>query len=359
MPRNYYLFTPGRLRRRQNTLYFEPAASPAGEPEPLQDDEEFDLSAEFETVTENNRTQRKPIPVEDVDAFYCFGEITFNSKFLNFLSQHKIPLHVFNYYGFYSGSYYPREYLQAGFLVVKQVEHYLDPAKRLDLAREFILTAVDNILRNLKYYRGRNRDVDAWVDTIEGQLPEAGKISSVPELMGFEGRIREQYYRSFSEILNQEIEFEKRVRQPPDNMLNALISFANSLVYTTVLGEIYRTQLDPTISFLHEPGVRRFSLSLDLAEVFKPLLADRSIFKVLNKGIISEKYFDKLLNGCYLNDTGRKLFVQEFNERLKTTIQHRTLKRHVSYQHLIRLECYKLIKHLLGEKKYSGFRAWW
>lgn len=359
MPRNYYLFTPGRLRRRQNTLYFEPAARPAGEPVEFQDDEEFDLEDHFESTVEKNRTVRKPIPVEDVESFYCFGEITFNSKFLNFLSQNKIPLHVFNYYGFYSGSFYPREYLQAGFLTVRQVEHYLNPEKRLQLSQAFISAAVDNILRNLKYYRGRNREVDAWVDTIEGQLPEVSEIASVPELMGFEGRIREQYYRSFPDILNQKIEFEKRVRRPPDNMLNALISFANSMVYTTVLSEIYRTQLDPTISFLHEPGVRRFSLSLDLAEIFKPLLADRAIFKVLNKGIISEKHFDKRLKGCYLNDTGRKLFVKEFDDRLKTTIRHRTLKRNVSYRHLIRLECYKLIKHLLGEKQYQGFRAWW
>lgn len=359
MPRNYYLFTPGRLRRRQNTLYFEPAASPEGEPEELQDDVEFSLNDDFEPIVEHNRTRRKPIPIEDVESFYCFGEITFNSKFLNFLSQNKIPLHVFNYYGFYSGSFYPREYLSAGFLTVKQVEHYLDPERRLTLAREFIHTAVDNILRNLKYYRGRNKDVDVWVDTIESQIPEIDAISSIPELMGFEGRIREQYYRSFPSILNKKIEFEKRVRRPPDNMMNALISFANSMVYTTVLSEIYRTQLDPTISFLHQPGVRRFSLSLDLAEIFKPLLADRTIFKVLNKGIISEKNFDKRLKGCYLNDAGRKLFVKEFDDRLKTTIRHRTLKRNVSYRHLIRLECYKLTKHLTGDQVYEGFRAWW
>jgi CRISP-associated protein Cas1 len=65
------------------------------------------------------------------------------------------------------------------------------------------------------------------------------------------------------------------VRRPPDNILNALISFGNSLVYAAVLGQIYRTQPNPTLSFLHEPGVRRFSLSLDLAEIFKPLLTDR------------------------------------------------------------------------------------
>lgn len=360
MKRNYYIFTPGRLRRRQNTVYFEPMA---GDPHgPMADAAEasFDLFDDFEAERdERDRVPRKPIPIEDIESFYCFGELTFNSKFLNFLSQNKIPLHLFNYYGYYSGSFYPREYLLSGFLVVKQVQHYLEAPRRLQLAKEFVATAVDNLMRNLKYYRTRKSGVIAWADTLEGNIEDLKGIGSISELMGYEGRMREIYYRSFAEILDIEIDFEKRVRRPPDNMMNALISFGNSLVYTTCLSEIYRTQLEPTVSFLHEPGERRFSLSLDLAEVFKPLLADRTIFKLLNSKMITEKHFDKKLNSCYLDDEGRKIFVKEYDERLKTTIQHRSLKRRVSYRHLIRLECYKLIKHLSEGKTYKGFRAWW
>jgi CRISP-associated protein Cas1 len=58
-----------------------------------------------------------------------------------------------------------------------------------------------------------------------------------------------------------------------------LISFGNSLLYATTLSEIYRTQLNPTVSFLHEPSARRYSLSLDLSEIFKPIIVDRTIFK--------------------------------------------------------------------------------
>ena len=360
MKRNYYIFTPGRLRRRQNTIYFEPMAGDPHGPMADDADQDFDLFDDFEAETDDkDRVQRKPIPIEDIEAFYCFGEVTFNSKFFNFLSQHQIPLHLFNYYGYYSGSFYPREYLLSGFLLVKQAQHYLDEQKRLLLAKEFVATAVDNLMRNLKYYRTRKDGVVAWADTMEGNIENLDRIDSISELMGYEGRMREIYYRSFAEILNIEIDFEKRVRRPPDNMMNALISFGNSLVYTTCLSEIYRTQLEPTISFLHEPGERRFSLSLDLAEVFKPLLADRTIFKLLNSRMLTEKHFDKKLNACYLDEAGRKIFVKEYDERLKTTIQHRSLKRKVSYRHLIRLECYKLIKHLSEGKTYKGFRAWW
>jgi len=360
MKRNYYIFTPGRLIRRQNTIYFEPLAGDPHGPMDDRADDEYDLLSDFEAQTdEKDRVQRKPIPVEDIEAFYCFGEITFNSKFLNFLSKNQIPLHLFNYYGFYGGSFYPREYLNSGFLKVKQVEHYLDDSRRLILAKEFVAGSIDNLARNLKYYRSRREGVDAWADTLEGAMMDLNDIPGIQELMGYEGHMREIYYKSFSDILNLKIDFKKRVRRPPDNMMNALISFGNSLVYTTCLSEIYRTQLDPTISYLHEPGERRFSLSLDLAEIFKPILADRAIFKLLNAKMLSEKHFDQQLNSCYLKENGRKIFVKEFEERLKTTIQHRKLKRRVSYRHLIRLECYKLIKHLVEKKKYRAFRAWW
>ena len=360
MKRNYYIFTPGRLRRRQNTIYFEQMAGDPHCPEPESAEESFDLYDDFQTDRdERNFTLRKPIPLEDIESFYCFGEITFNSKFLNFLSQNQIPLHLFNYYGYYGGSFYPREYLVSGFLIVKQVQHYLDEEKRLTLAKEFITTAVDNLLRNLKYYKTRKDGVDACADTVEGNIVDMDSIHSIHELMGYEGRMRAAYYHSFAEILNMDVDFKKRVRRQPDNMINELISFGNAMVYTPCLSEIYRTQLNPTISFLHEPGERRFSLSLDLAEVFKPLLADRTIFKLLNTKMLNEKYFNKKLNSCYMDEKGRKIFVKEFDERLKTTIQHRNLKRKVSYRQLIRLECYKLIKHLTGERQYKGFRAWW
>ena len=183
--------------------------------------------------------------------------------------------------------------------------------------------------------------------------------NTVESLMGVEGNIRKQYYAAWNIIINQEISFEKRVMHPPDNMINSLISFVNTLIYTKVLGELYRTQLNPTISYLHEPGERRFSLSLDFAEVFKPLIGDRLIFSLLNRNQITENSFTKELNFLHLKKDASKLIVSELESRLKKTVMHKELGRQVSYQYLIRLEAYKLIKHLIGEKEYEGFRIWW
>lgn len=177
--------------------------------------------------------------------------------------------------------------------------------------------------------------------------------------MGIEGNIRKKYYEAWSVIINQEIEFEKRVMHPPDNMINSLISFVNSLIYSKILTEIYHTQLNPTISYLHEPGSRRYSLCLDLSEIFKPLIGDRLIFSLLNKNQITENSFTRELNFLHLKKEASQLIVNELEKKLQATIMHKDLHRKVSYQYLIRVEAYKLIKHLIGEKEYEGFKMWW
>jgi CRISPR-associated protein Cas1 len=151
----------------------------------------------------------------------------------------------------------------------------------------------------------------------------------------------------------------ERTKQPPQNEVNALISFGNMMCYSQCLRAIHQTQLNPTISYLHSPGDRRYSLALDVAEIFKPLLVDRIIFKVLNKREIQATDFEQKLNRIILNEKGKKTFIASFEEKLNETIQHRTLKRSVSYRHLIKLECYKLSKHILGIEEYKPFKAWW
>ncbi len=176
--------------------------------------------------------------------------------------------------------------------------------------------------------------------------------------MGIEGNIRMSYYEAFDTIIN-DFEMGNRSKRPPSNEVNAIISFVNSMCYSLCLDMIYHTQLNPTISFLHEPGERRFSLALDVSEIFKPILADRLIFALLNKKQVQKTDFDQKLNYCLLKDTGRRTVVKAWDEKLNETIKHRSLGRNVSYKHLVKLECYKLAKHILGMEDYRPFKAWW
>ena len=330
MKQSFYVYNDGDLKRKDNTLQFT-----------------------------SYEGKKRDIPIERISDIYVMSEMSFNTKFLNYISQYGIPIHFFNYYHFYTGSFYPKESLLAGQLLIKQVEHYTDVNKRLEIAKKFIEAAADNIYRNLRYYNGRGKDVAQYMDDVDFLRKRLQKALSVEELMGIEGNIRKRYYAAWNIIVNQEIQFEKRVMHPPDNMINSLISFVNSLIYTRTLSEIYHTQLNPTISYLHEPGTRRYSLCLDLSEVFKPLIGDRLIFTLLNRKQITEESFTKELGFLHLKKEASKLIVTEFENRMKQTIMHKELGRQVSYQYLIRLEAYKLIKHLLGEKEYDGFRIWW
>ncbi|MDD3841078.1 MAG: type I-B CRISPR-associated endonuclease Cas1b [Clostridia bacterium] len=330
MKRNYYIFSNGRIKRKDNTICLE------------------------------NEKGKKYIPINDIEALYIFGEVDFNSKVLNFFGQNNITVHIFNYYGFYTSSIYPREHLLSGYSLVNQVKKYLDPVERIKLARETINTASYNILKNLKYYNPRrNEKLEDIILKIEKERKKIPYTNGIQDLMGTEGRIRDLYYSGFSIITMGKFKMKKRVKRPPDNPMNTLISFGNSLMYTTVLSEIYRTQLNPTISYLHEPGERRFSLSLDISEVFKPIITDRTIFKLINEGMIDQNHFTKELNFCHLNEKGRKVFMQQYEDKLNTVIKHKELERQVSYRRLIRLECYKLIKHINDIENYEGLKMWW
>lgn len=327
MTRDYYVFKSGRLRRSQNTIKLE------------------------------TKEEKKSIPINDIHSIHLFGETDLNTKLVIFLNQHGIPLHFYNYYGYYSGSFYPREKLLSGILVVKQVQHYLDKQKRLVLAREFIRCSAHNILSNLKQYDRKGKELGKFISKINAESKNIDQNKAIPEIMGTEGRIREAYFASFESFLRDGFEFEKRTRRPPQNMLNSLISFGNSLLYATTLTEVYHTQLTPTVSYLHEPGDRRYSLCLDISEVFKPVIVDKVIFRLINNRIIKPEHFEEELNGVYLNEKGKKAFLYEYKKKLETTIYNARLKRNISYQRLIRIECFKIVKHILGDGEYRGLRS--
>lgn len=335
MKKSYYLFNPGRMSRKDNTL-------------------------QFIAIDENGVEQpAKYLPIEAIDNLYIFGSIDANSAMYNLLGKENISAHFFDYYEHYTGSFMPKEYLLAGRMQIEQTKAYLDGTKRMVIAKRIVEGATWNILKNLKYYQGRDKQLSHLIVAIEELYNQIPMAKDIITLMGYEGNIHKYYYDAFETIID-DFAMEGRVKRPPSNEINALISFGNSLCYTQCLDQVYHTQLNPTISYLHEPGYRRYSLCLDLAEIFKPILTDRTIFTVLNKKQIKPDDFIIGSNGCVLKETGRKTFISAFEERLKETIQHRTLKKQVSYKHLIRLECYKLSKYILGiEPEYKPFKAWW
>jgi len=314
------LLSDGTLFRRENTLYFE------------------------------NAQGKKPLAIEGIYDIYVYGKITITSQALHFLAQKGVAVHFFNHYGYYDGSFYPRESLNSGDLLIKQAKHYLDREKRLKLAKLFVVGGAKNMEKNLKKW-----GMKASFNELLNELEAVEKIS---EVMNVEARIRQEYYALWDETLPEDFKIVKRTRRPPQNEMNALISFLNSRIYATIVSELYNTQLSPTISYLHEPGERRFSLALDLSEIFKPMIADRVANRLIKQGIIKKEHFRDDLNGVLLNDEGKKIVLKAINGEMRKSVRHPRLKKNVTKQRLIRLEAYKLIKHLVGTQEYNPLVAW-
>lgn len=334
MKKTYYLFNPGQLSRKDNTLKFTPIdeEGQAGKP--------------------------RYLPVEAVEELYVFGALDANSSMYNFLGKNQISAHFFDYYENYTGSFMPRDQLLSGKLLVQQVQHQANKKKRLEIARAFVSGAAFNMVKNLRYYQNRGRETGSFIEVITHFAGKIDQVDEIDALMGIEGNIRMNYYEAFNVII-KDFEMGSRSKQPPANEVNALISFGNMMCYSQCLRAIHQTQLNPTISFLHAPGERRYSLALDLAEIFKPIVVDRLIFSMLNRKELKGDDFDQKVGRVILKEKGKKAFVTGFENRLTETIQHRKLGRSVSYKYLMRLECYKLIKHLMGVENYKPFKMWW
>jgi CRISPR-associated protein Cas1 len=296
------------------------------------------------------------IPVENTKEIYCLNEVTINTKLLDFLSQQHIIVHFFNYYEGYSGTFYPRDQYNSGKLLIKQVNAYEN--NRMAVAKAIVNGIGINIYEVLyHYYKHDKKEVKEVLDWIKADFAVAlESAENIKQVLAAEGDLWQRFYASFKYFLPEDFIINKRVKRPPDNPINALISFGNSLLYTKTINAIYRTHLDQRISFLHEPSEGRFSLSLDMCEVFKPAIVFKTIFELVNNRRIQvEKHFDKKTNYCLLNEEGRNIFITAFEERMETVFMHPTLNRKVTYRTAIKLDCYKLIKFIMEDKEFVPF----
>lgn len=317
MGRPLFITQHGELRRKNNTLHF---------------------------VGEN---LEKAIPIKQLSEIHCVGRVSITSGSIDLLSVYGIPVHFYTITGFYKGSFIPKT-SGDGKLKVVQVQHYLDCERRTYIAKQIVLGMKNTMIKALE----RKTNVSSIKEvSVDGE--------TVNEILGMEAELWNRYYFLFGQTVK--LKFKKRTRRPPKDEVNALISYGNSLLYGLALSAIIRAGLDPDISFLHEPMGRRFSLTLDISEPFKPLITAKIIWKSINKGSLTKKDFrkNKKNNGVYLNSEGRRKFVQTFNEILSNTVYCPKVKRNISYRLMLDYEAKKLANHLKGRKLYRAFRPWW
>jgi CRISPR-associated protein Cas1 len=303
--------------------------------------------------------ETKHLPVESIDTLYLHGQITFNTRALGLLNDHGVPVHVFGWKDYYRGSYLPKRDHLSGNTVVEQVRAYDDPERRLSIARSLIAASIHNMRANLVYYDSRGRSFDGTLERLASLKDETSDSDDISALRGVEATARKTYYSCFDEILREPFTLGRREYNPPTNETNALISFLNSMVYTACVSAIRKTALDPTVGFMHEPGDRRFTLSLDIADIYKPILADRVLFRLVNRQQVDLDDFETDLDGCLLTEDGRLTVLAEYEDTLDRTVEHPRLKRKVSYKTLIQTDVYSLKKHVLTGEPYRPTKRWW
>lgn len=321
--RTYWLTTACRIRRKDQSL-----------------------------VIDRESGDRVHIPVTDVRDIVACAPVDLNSAVISLLNRHRIGVHFLSHYGDYAGSLLPAETSTSGETVIAQARLATHEPSGLAIARDIVLATGFNVRRVV------DRDLlAAPFAVLKDSAREAG---SSAQLMGAEGTFRRSAWELLDTKLPEWLQLGGRSRRPPRNAGNAFISYVNGIVYARVLTAVRLTPLHTGIAFLHSTMERqRHSLVLDLAEVFKPLFAERLLLRLASRDQLKPHHFDSAVNQTMLSELGRKFVVQTVRDELATTIQHRSLGRRVAYDELLYLEALRLTRRCLEGDPYKPFRIWW
>jgi len=324
--RTHFLITNGRLRRQDNNLYFD----------------RYD--------EEGNILRSGPLPIKAIDEIYLFGKIDLDSYSMAFIAHNNILLHFFSPYQAFRGNFFPNtsnSVNKSGFVLLQQLRAFDDKIHRLYIAKQITKGHFINGTNNCKRYK-----VDFDVAPHLESLKNSQRIS---EVMTSEGAFQKNYYQSWNSIIKNQrsFKFTTRSKRPPIDKINALISYINTRIYNIVLSEIYKTELDPRIGFLHEPNYRSLSLHLDIAEIFKPIIGDSIIFTLLNKNEITAKDFK--------TDSGRIRFTNEAIKKIemkiikKMTEQTIIGEQKLTWRQVIRREVNRIKRNIIETSEYEPF----
>jgi CRISPR-associated protein Cas1 len=321
--RTYWLTTACRIRRQDQSL-----------------------------VIERESGDHVHIPITDVRDIVACAPVDLNTSVVALLNRHRISVHLLSHYGDYAGSLLTSETSVSGETVLAQAALTSDETARLKIARDIVTATAFNVRRVI------DRDLlTAAYATVRESVREA---QSSAELMGAEGTFRRAAWALLDTKLPEWLALGGRSRRPPRNAGNAFISYVNGITYARMLTALRLTPLHSGIAFLHSTMERqRHSLVLDLAEVFKPLFAERLLLRLAARDQLRPHHFASDVNQAMLSEAGRKLVVQTVRDELATTVQHRALGRPVAYDELLYLEALRLTRRCLEGEPYKPFRIWW
>jgi CRISPR-associated protein Cas1 len=308
-----------------------------------------------------DREQKKLLdaPLVDVSHVVLMGNVQMSSQAIREVTSRGVPVAWLSTGGWLSGLL---DGLGHGQVALRRAQYAAadDPARRLALARAFVTAKI----ANSRTFMRRNLGVDEPGLMLElSQLGErAASAESLETLLGLEGNAARLYFENFSRLLSNDalgtFDFKTRNRRPPKDAVNALLSFAYSMLTKDVAVAARLVGFDPYLGFLHQPRAGRFSLALDVMEELRPIVADSVVVNVINMCVVTSKDFIRRGVGVTLNAEGRKKVLKAWERRLSEQVTHPLFGYRVSYRRIFEMQCRLLARHLRGEiPEYPGFKT--
>jgi CRISPR-associated protein Cas1 len=197
---------------------------------------------------------------------------------------------------------------------------------------------------------GASDELDQQSDMEPDEIA-TGRMNGLGPLLGCEGAGSAAYFGVFAHLIKCSWAhgFTKRVRRPPTDPVNAMLSYGYVILTSQVASALAAVGFDPYVGYLHASRYGKAALALDLVEEFRPLIVDSVVLNLLNNQQLEAKNFVTELNACRMSDTTKRLFLEKFEERMQETILHPIFEYKVSYRRCIELQARLLGKYLIGE----------
>ncbi len=292
------------------------------------------------------------VPILKVSQVVVFGRVTVTAATLQALLERQVPVSYLSQHGRYVGRIEPLLSKNA-LLRSAQYRAAFDTKATLALARQMVRGKLSN-MRVLLQRANRgvdDRAVSQAVDQIRAQISATDVSPRLNSLRGLEGAGSAMYFGVFDKLLKpSDMRFAKRVRRPPTDPVNSLLSFGYALLASDIQSAVNTVGFDPYQGYLHVEHYGRPSLALDLMEEFRPLIVDSVVLSCINKRIIGPKDFSVELGQVHrLTDAARRKFLMQYEERKNTEIHHPIFEYKVTYQRCFELQARLLAKCLKGE----------
>lgn len=295
-------------------------------------------------------------PSLTVGNIICFGQVSVSPFLMGYCAEEGIGLSFYTEYGRFLARVQGK---QTGNVLLRRIQYRMadDEAKHLSISRTIIAAKIANtrsiLLRELRNH-GSNTFLEAAQKHLVSSLRRVREVKSLSQLMGVEGDAANVYFSVFNHLLRGSgFEFNGRVRRPPTDPVNALLSFVYSLITQECFSALQGVGLDPFVGFLHKDRPGRASLALDLLEEFRAAWADRLVLTMINRKQVAMKDFIFESSGAVqLKDEARKNLLAVYQERKQVEIIHPYLQEKVAIGLLPHCQALLLARHLRGDTEF-------